>query len=61
MQQRSEFEVISGDAKGLGGQLALLSGMGWKPILITSTSVSVPSQATGNVVITLVLERLLGA
>ena len=60
MPQKSEYRVITGASDTIGQLIAPITNQGFKPILITSTAVSVPPLPAPMVMITLVLEHVLG-
>ena len=61
MPQKSEYRVVSGTNEIIGQLIASSVAQGFKPILITSTAVTVSPQVAQIVMISLVLERVLGA
>jgi hypothetical protein len=61
MPQKSEYRVITGTHETIGQLIAPITAQGFKPILVTSTAVTVPPLTTPMVMITLVLERILGS
>jgi hypothetical protein len=60
MPQKSEYRVVSGTNETIGQLIAPLAAQGFKPILMTSTGVTVSPQVAQIVMISLVLERVLG-